>query len=756
MYSGVFMKIPGSALISAVLVCALALPLTADEGMWLFNQFPKDQVKKSYSFEVTDQFLDDLRLASVKIGANAGSFVSANGLILTDRSAVADCVAKAGSAQHDYVKDGFYGAAQADELQCPGLEASVLVGMEDVTSRVKEAAPVSAAKENSKNVKAAAAADKAVDVVQKRNAEILKLEKACAEKTGNTCSVVKLSSGERYDLYQYKKYNDLRLVFAPELSMANFGGDRAIFTYQRYQMDIAFVRAYQQGKPAQTPHFLKWSNEPMGDTELLFTAGSPASTSRLDTSAELAFYRDQQLPLTDKRIAERIKSLAGFVPKGDEQRQIAEQTFAALGMDYKYNSGLFIGLSDERLMLRKTTFEKRLRSAVEHDPKLGADAGKMWDDVATAYKTWTPSERYYQVLESPGAVGSKLFSLARGVLRLSEERAKPNDQRLPGYHDSELAATEAALYAPTPIDEAVETSLIATYLGELKALGDVPVRDTARGQGGGGGGRKGGGGGGGMGRGGGPPADDSGEPKGLSIKKLIPPGKTTQQAAEDYVHGSKLGDVAERKRLANDHAAALASDDGMMRLVRQLDEPSRKLLKKHQETIDILASSAAERIAQYRFRLFGAADYPDATSTPRVSYGVVKPYRDRTEAAVLSATTFGGLFHLASDQAPNKIPQRWMAAKADLDLVAPFNFVSTCDTSTGSSGSPTVNKKGELVGMVFDANLEALPSTYMYTDDVARAVHVSAQGIVEALRKIYKAPALLKELGIPAGKGGTE
>jgi Peptidase S46 len=742
------MKIPG-----IILVCALALPMAADEGMWLFNQFPKDQVKKSYSFEVTDQFLEDLRLASVKIGANAGSFVSANGLILTDHSAVADCVAKLSSAQHDYVKDGFYGAAQTDELPCPGIEASVLVGMEDVTSQVKEAAP--AAKETTKNLKAAAAADKATDTVQKRNAAIARLEKACADKTGNTCSVVKLSSGERYDLYQYKKYSDLRLVFSPELAMANFGGDRAIFTYQRYQMDVAFVRAYQQGKPAQTPHFLKWSAEPMGDTELLFTAGSPASTSRLDTSAQLIFYRDQELPLTDKRIAERIKSLAGFVPKGEAQRQVAEQTFASLGMAYKYNSGLFIGLTDERLMIRKATFEKRLRNAVEHDPKLGTEAGKMWDDVAAAYKTWTPNEKAYQVLESPGAVGSALFRLARGVLRLSEERAKPNDQRLPGYHDSELAATEAALYAPVPIDEAVETSLIATYLGELKALGDVQVKEVGPGGGGAGGGRKGGGRE-GYGRGGGPPVEDTGEPKGLSIKKLIPAGKTAQQAAEDYVHASKLADVAERKRLANDRAAAQASDDGMLRLVRQLDEPARKLLKKHQDTLDALAASSAERIAQYRFRLFGPADYPDATSTPRVSYGVVKPYRDRTEAAVLAATTFGGLFHLATDQAPNKLPQRWIAAKADLDLVAPFNFVSTCDTSSGSSGSPTVNKKGELVGMVFDANLEALPSTYAYTDDVARAVHVSVQGIVEALRKIYKTPALLKELGVPQPKGGTE
>jgi hypothetical protein len=728
MYPGTFMRIP-----AILLICALTLPIAADEGMWLFNQFPKDQVKKSYNFDVTGQFLDDLRLASVKIGANAGSFVSASGLILTDRSAVADCVAKLATPQHDYVKDGFYGAAQTDEVQCPGLEANVLVALEDVTSQIKEAAP---AKEAPKNLKTAAIAEKANDVVQKRNAAIGRVEKACADKTGDTCSVVKLSSGERYDLYRYKRYSDLRLVFVPELAIANFGGDRAIFTYQRYQLDIAFVRAYQNGKPAATQHFLKWSSDPVGDSELLFVDGSPAATSRLDTSAQLIFYRDTALPLTDKRIADRIKSLSSFVPKGDEQRRVAEQVFNSLGMAYKYDSGLLIGLQDERLLLRKTTFEKRLRNAVEHDPKLGTEAGKMWDDVAAAYKTWAPYEKAYQVLENPGPQGSTLFRIARQVVRLAQERAKPNDQRLPGYRDSELASTEAALYAPVPIDEAVETNLIGIYLGELKGLGaDAPARELMNGRGRG------------AGKMGGEPSPEVNVP-GTGLK--------AQMTAEEYVRTSKLADVAERQRLARDKAAMEASTDGMIRLARLVDEPARKLLKKHQETIDALAASAAERIAQYRFRLFGPADYPDATSTPRVSFGIVKPYNDRTEAAVLSATTFGGLFHLASDQGPNKLPQRWIAAKPDLDLVAPFDFVSTCDSSNGSSGSPTVNKKGELVGMVFDANLEALPSTYMYTDDLARAVHVSTMGIVEALRKVYKTPALLKELGVPETKSGTE
>jgi len=700
------MKIAG-----ALLLCALALPVAADEGMWLFNQFPKEQVKKSHDLDVSGEFLDNLRLGSLRIGGNSGSLVSAHGLILTDRATVADCIVKLNSAQRDYNKEAFYAPTEAGELPCPGLEANVLVAMENVTSQVKE--PV---KETPKNAKAAAAAEKASDTLQKRNAAIARLEKACADKTGNTCTVVKLSSGERYDLYQYQTYRDLRLVFAPELAMATFGGDAAIFTYQRYELPIAFLRAYVQGTPAETPHYLKWSAEGVEDTGMLFVAGSPGATARLDTSAQLTFYHDTSLALAVDRVRTRINALSGFVPKNYEERHIAEPVFSSLGMSYKHDAGLLIGLNDQRLLIRKVNFEKRLRTAVEHDPKLGTEAGKMWDDVATAYKTWTPFEKPFQVLERPAAEGSTLFRIARQVVRVSEERAKPNDQRLPEYRDTALESAEAALYAPAPIDEALEISLLTVYLGEIKALGE----------------------------------------KETPLKAILGT-KTPQQMAEEYVHTSKLADVAERKRLAANHAAVLASEDGMIRLARLLDEPARRLLKKHRETIESLEASAAERIAQYRFRLFGAADYPDATSTPRVAFGVVRAYHDRTEAAVTFATTFGGLFHLSGDQPPYKLPQRWMDGKASLDLVVTYDFVSTCDISSGNSGSPTVNRKGELVGMVFDANLEALPSTYMYTDDVARAVHVASQGIVEALRKIYKTDALLKELGVPEGKkSGTQ
>jgi len=676
-----------------VLLCALAQASFADEGLWLFNQFPRAAVQEKYSFEATDAFLENLRLATVQIGEGSGAFVSPHGLLITNQHGISACAPD----------QGFYAAAASAETACRGLEARVLVALEDVTAQIKPPAA-----EPAKNVKAAAAAALTAEALQKRNAAIAGVEKACSGKTGDVCTVVSLSSGERYDLYRYKKYTDLRLVFVPERAVAFFGGNPEKLTYPRYDLDIAFLRAYENGRPADTPHFLKWSTAGVKEDDLVFSAGSPISTERLATAAQITFYRDTAMVPAISRLQTRIEDLRAFAAKSPDNLRTAQPELAELGSEYKLTAGKLIGLRDDWLLARKTNFEKKLKQAVQHDPKLGVEGTKVWDDIATAYKNWTPSERPYQVLEQPAAIGSNLFRIAREVVRLSEERGKPNEQRLPGYREGAVASLEAQLYSPAALDDGVETVLLTRYLEELKTLGE----------------------------------------KEAPLKAILG-GKTPQQAAEEMVHGTKLKDVAERKRLAADRQAVAQSEDPMVRLARLLEEPSRKLLKKHQDVIESLEVSAAERIAQYRFRLFGAADYPDATGTPRVTFGQVKGYKDRTQATVPYATTFGGLFHLAVyNQDPFKLSPRWLDGKPSLDLVAPMNFVSTCDITSGASG-PVVDRKGELVGVTFDGNLESIALTYMYADESARAVHVATQGIEEALQEIYKTRELLRELGLP-------
>lgn len=581
----------------------LLISLLADEGMWPYNQFPKDKVA------MTTEFLDNLRLASLQIAGGSGSFVSPNGLILTNQHLVTSCLG-------DRAKDGFYG-----ELKCPGLSARVLMSIEDVQVKGKLA---------------------------ERTAAIGKIESGCAD----TCSVVKLFSGGRYDLYHYKTYSDIRLVFAPEQQLAFFGRERDSITYLRYGLDVAFLRAYENDQPAATPHFLKWSSEAVKEGDFVFAAGNPAPTARSTTAAQLTFYRDTALPLILNRLMPRIKVL----PEGPVLTSLLSQ--------YKIAAGKLIGLRDDRLVARKTIFEGKIRHAVERDPALGMAGGKVWDEVATAYKNWAPFERPYQILEGSPAPGSTLFRIARQTVR-----SEPVDRDV-------------------AISEPVEILMLTSYLEELQKLGD----------------------------------------KETPLKKILD-GKTPQQAAEELVKTRTVENLA------------------------TLIEPAAKRLKKkHDDTIQSLETSAAERIAQYRFRLFGAAEYPDATSTPRVEFGAVKGYLDRAGVLNPFAATFSGLYYRVNDAGPYSVSKRWVDGRAVLNVVTPLDFVSTCDIGSGDYGSPVVNRAGELVGVTFDGNLESLPDTYLYTSEGARAVHVAAHGIVEALEKIYKATALLKELGIQTGE----
>ncbi len=627
-----------------------------DEGLWLYNQFPKDAVKAKRGFEVTDAFLDHLRLSSARIGDASGAFVSPAGLLLTNRQTAGACLQSHSTAQHDYFRDGFEAADRGAELPCPGMQADVLVRIQEVTEPVKAAGQSLAS----------------------RNAAIARLEKECAAKSGNTCSVVRLFSGGRYDLYEYKRYADLRLVFAPEYNAAFFGAERDSISYLRYGLNIAFLRAYENGKPAAVANHLKWSMDGINEGDLVFLAGNPGPTGRLSTSAQLTFYRDTSLPLSLRRIQPLVQQINTFAASSADNLRAAQPVLSRLLMRYKTEAGKLIGLRDDRLVTRKTAFEGKVRRTVEGNAKLGAAAGKVWDEVAAAYTRWRPFEKPYQILEGDPAPGSRLFAMARAVVR-----------------------GQAIEDSGEPIDNRLETMMLAAYLNELVAL----------------------------------------QEKEFTAKGLLG-GGTAQQAAEKMVASTALGNPAERQKLSP------KSEDALIALAGAVEAPAQRLRKQREETIGNLEVTATEKIAEYRLKLFGAADYPDGTSTPRVEYGVVKSYVDRAAVQQPFVSTISGMFYRKDNGGPYLAPQRWLDAASSIDPITPLDFVSTSDIGGGDYGSPVVNRAGELVGVTFDGNLESLPVTYLYTDEQARAVHVDARGIEAALAKIYRASSLLNELGL--------
>ncbi len=684
----------GRMSLSLVLLVAGATMLKADDGIWLFNQFPKQTVKQKYGFDVTDQFLDRMRVGTVRFyGIASGSFVSPSGLLFTNHHVASECIQQIGSKEHDYMANGFSAKTEGEEQKCPDLEADVLLSMTDVTANVREGVPPNAL---------------AAEASRLRRANTARIEKDCAA-SGNRCEVVTLYSGEQYHLYRYKKYTDIRLVFAPQTDVAAFGGDPDNFTYPRYCLDIVFFRAYEGGRPASTPDYLHWSKEGVQDGELIFVPGSPGSTGRLNTMAQLEFFRDTAYPLVLSQLGSLIKTLKAYSAKSAENQRVAADNLSTQQNSYKAYTGFLVGLRDPKLMAAKQREEQELRAAVAKDPKMNETFGKAWDRLAAAYQEYRDFYKRYWLLESFAVRGSELFSIARDVSRLAEERGKPNEQRLREYRDSALPGVEASLFASIPIEDSMEVAVLTNYLAALKqSLG----------------------------------ADDP------TVKAVLN-GKTPAAAAKEYVSTSKLKDIAERKRLAADPAAVKASQDGMIRLALALDPQARELRRRFEDRVDAVVSENGSKVAQARFAVKGASAYPDATFTPRVSFGLVKGYRNNAGRDIPYATDFAGLFRRATGKEPFRLPPSWLKSKAKLNLAMPYNFVSTADTHGGNSGSPTLNTKGEVVGILFDGNIEGLPNRFVYTEEQARSVHVAAQGIVEALRNVYGAERLLTELGLP-------
>jgi hypothetical protein len=695
------MKKPCKILLSVLLLDLLSLPTGADEGMWPFNHLPRQTLAAQYGWAPTEAWLEHVQRSSVRVGnSGSGSFVSPDGLVLTNHHVASDCIQELGSAEQDYMSQGFYALMRSKELRCPSLELNVLLGIEDVTAAVN------------------AGVTPTMEAAARHGAQqqaMARLEKQCAERSGLRCQVVVLYEGGLFNLYRFKKYNDVRLVFAPEADIAFFGGDPDNFTYPRYDLDMAFLRVYENGRPARVTHYLKW-NPKLREGELVFVSGNPGSTGRLLTLAQLEFLRDIHYPARLKLLQQRLNVLRSYSDQGREEARIARDQIFSYENSYKAITGYLAGLEDTDLMGQKAAQEKQLREEIAADHLRQKEFGSLWDALAQAQRDYSSFYEAYQLLDqaSPpvtdfGLEQVRLFEMARLLVRMPVETAKPNEERLPEYRDSNLDALKENLLSPAPIYDSFQKLMLARLLREMaEALrGDDPL-----------------------------------------VQEIILTGRSPEQAARDLVEGSQLGDLEVRRKLLEGGAASLeAFQDPMLDLARLIDPQARGLRRRYETQVQAVERKNGSLLAEALFLIRGTSIYPEATFTPRLSYGVVKGYVEEGRP-IRWYTSFHGLYERATDAAPYRLPQRWVEAKPGLVLDTPFNFVSTNDIIGGNSGSPVVNQNGELVGLIFDGNIHQLPNRFLYRDAKERSVAVHVAGILEALRKVYGARALLEELEV--------
>ncbi|MBI5382832.1 MAG: S46 family peptidase [Opitutae bacterium] len=679
----------------------LAACARADEGMWLYNNAPRAQIKARYGFEVTDAWLDHLRLASVRFNSGgSGSFVSADGLAITNHHVGADALQKMSSEKNNYLRDGFYARTAAEEIKCVDLELNVLQSIEDVTARVNAAVP------------ATATGDEAAAARRKITAEI---ERESREKTGLRSDVVTLYQGGQYHLYRFKRYTDIRLVFAPEQQIAFYGGDPDNFEYPRYDLDVCLFRVYENDQPVRPAHYLKWSPVGAQDGELVFVSGHPGRTSRLLTVAELEYLRDNSLPYTLMLLKRREVLLTAWGARHEENARRVRDALFSVQNYRKVRDGELAALQDPAVMDAKRTAEKAFQQKLA-GPGGSADALAAYTKIAAATQEIGRYALRYRLLEgdrrnifsAPQGLTSESFGIARTLLRAAEERAKPNGERLKEYADAKRESFELELFSDKPIYTDYEIISLAdalAFLAEQLGYNDATV-----------------------------------------VKMLA--GKSPRARAAELINGTQVRSVEFRRKLyAGGSDAVKTARDPMIELARLIDAEARGL-RKTLETQDEIKQQAQGAIARARFALEGTSNYPDATFTLRLSYGAVRGY-DEDGKFIPALTNFAGLYERSASQhnrPPFDLPPRWSERKAALNLATPFNFVSTCDIIGGNSGSPTVNRAGEFVGIIFDGNLQSLVGSFAYEDVYNRALSVHSAAIIESLRKIYDAPALADEL----------
>ena len=689
-----FNRVFSSLFITIFATSALTI-VRADEGMWTFNNVPRAEIKKKYGFEVTDVWLKKVQLASVRFNSGgSGAFVSADGLVLTNHHIASDVLQKISTAENDYNKDGFHARTRQQEVKAPDLELNQLISIEDVTERVTSAVKPGAS---------------ATDANAARRAAIANIEKESKERTGLRSDVVTLYQGGQYNLYRYKVYTDVRLVFAPEFAIAFFGGDPDNFMFPRFDLDMALFRVYENDKPLKVEHYFKWSKEGTKEGDLVFVPGNPGSTARLNTVAHLEYLRDNGLPFVVKMLNREHEVLARYRALGEEQARRAQEDFFSIENSLKALSGELEGLRDKTLIAKKAKAEDALRRTVAADPRKQKEYSDAWDNIAKGRAGLKSYYRQYSLIGSGAGFNSDLFAKARTIVRMAAESPKPNAERLPEYTDARRASLELGLYSPAPIFDDLEKIKLADSLAFMRdELG----------------------------------ADDP------TVKKVLG-GKTPEARAAELIDGTKLKDVAYRKQLVAAGSKGIEeSTDPMIVLARSIDDVARALRKRYETEVQATERTNYAKVSRALFDVEGTRLYPDATFTLRLSYGAVKGYQENGKL-VPPFTTFEGLYKRSAEHGnkfPFELPPRWIEKKSALDMRTRFNFVSTNDIIGGNSGSPVINKNAELVGLIFDGNIQSLVGNFVYDETQNRAVSVDSRAMIEALRKLYGATEVADEL----------
>lgn len=675
----------------SVVMFAAGYESSAEEGMWTFDNPPIKLLKENYGFPPTQPWLDHLRLSSVRLNdGGSGSFVSSNGLLLTNHHVARGQLQKNSTAQHDYLRDGFYADTLDKEMKSPDLEVNVLAGMENVTARVQGAA---------KGITDEAKA------LKLREAEIAAISRESKEKTGLRSDVVSLYQGGEYWLYTYKVYTDVRLVFAPEQQAAFYGGDPDNFTYPRYDLDMAVFRVYENGKPLHTENYLKWSAQGAAPGELIFISGHPGRTQRQDTMAELTTERDTLEPDLIAYRKRRIADCQAFAAKGPEQARLVGSTIFGLQNSLKVYEGRREALADKTIIAKKQAEEDDFRGKVMANPQWAKEYGSAWDLIAATERKAAPQMRAMIYRRTD----SQLFGMARQIVQLATEEKKPDGERLPGYHDAQLQTLKFQLFSPAKIYSETEKLYMNTA---LTLAGEKLGKDD-------------------------------------EYLKALTQGEDVESFINSVVDGTRLYDVNFRKSLVEGGETAVAAcTDPMIQAALRTDPLARRYQRWQMDEVDSVLTQAGEKLGKARFLVYGKETYPDATFTLRLSYGTVKGYPYNGTVAP-PFTTYHGLYDRAasfSNQPPFDLTAKQVSARNTLDLTMPLDFVSTGDIIGGNSGSPVVNRNGELVGLIFDGNIESLAGDFVYDGMRNRAVAVHSAGMIEGLRKLYGANALADEL----------